>query len=109
MIGNTSSGPGVMSTKRVAPFEAWDAPPGPGRFRRRTKCVSAEQFFPDQKPWPTDVSKGDRVPWHVVTTLSGPIRIDPGDWIITHDDGLRFRVAADLFPKMYEPVEAEEK
>lgn len=101
------SGPGVSSNGGVS-LAATDAPPGPVLYRRRTISVLAEQFIPSRKPWPADVTKPDTLPWHTVQTPSGPIRVDPGDWIVTYADGLRIRITADLFPKMYEPAEGKE-
>ncbi len=75
-------------------------------YVRRRQAVDAVQFIPD-KEVPEGVERNATYGWHTFQTLSGPMRIDPGDWIVTTHDGIRFRVAADLFPKMFQAIEGD--
>ncbi len=41
----------------------------------------------------------------IITTLEGPLRAAPGDWIITGLRGEQYPCKPDIFEKTYEPVE----
>lgn len=69
---------------------------------RKTQHVEAEQFFPDQQPWPKGVIEEGG---YFVDTLEGRLRVSPGDWIVTGARGERHPVKPDIFRETYEPVE----
>lgn len=71
------------------------------RYRRRSSVVTAEQFEPENPP--SYVSRSNSGAY-TAQTLSGPFKVNPGDWIITQGD-LRFVIRPELFQQMYEPVE----
>lgn len=50
------------------------------------------QFDPADDRWPTGVTWHDGAAW--VDTLTGPVMLRPGDWVVTDPDGSR-RVVAD--------------
>ena len=40
----------------------------------------------------------------IIQTLEGPLRVAPGDWIITGIRGEQYPCKPDVFEKTYEPV-----
>ena len=77
------------------------------RFRKKPVVINAEQFFPDQKPWPEGVV-ADPAP-HVggswwIATLEGGHVVSAGDWIITGVKGERYPCKPDIFEMTYEAV-----
>ena len=80
--------------------------PEPKRYRRKAENVTAVQFNPDDKPWPSSINQDARTGWHYAEVGVGVRhRIYPGDWLVTFDgkSPCTIRVASDLFPKMFEP------
>lgn len=82
------------------------------RFCRKSIFVEAEQFDPNKKPWPDDVtrigrSEFDPTSWtgFRIQTLEGWMVITPGDWIITRVNGERYPCKPDIFEKTYEEVQ----
>ncbi len=95
------------------------------KFRKKPVIVEAEQFFPDNQPWPEGVlpygspgvpawgldvdaeAQGRdvhvRVLWWI-GTLEGGHRVDPGDWIITGVHGEKYPCKPDIFEQTYEAV-----
>ena len=76
------------------------------RFRKLPIEIEAEQWFPDET-----VSVGyDRhgVEYTVcdrsIQTLEGPMRVSPGDWIITGVRGEKYPCKPDIFALTYEPA-----
>ena len=69
-------------------------------YRRIPHVVEAVQWHPG------DVVEGVIVPVpgdgdpHVLT-LRGPIRVEPGDWIVTGSNGDRYPVPSDVFVESY--------
>lgn len=43
----------------------------------------------------------------MIDTLEGPLRADPGDWIITGIRGEQYPCKPDVFEKTYDKVEAD--
>jgi hypothetical protein len=41
----------------------------------------------------------------IIETLEGPLRAEPGDWIITGIKGEQYPCKPDIFEKTYDPVE----
>jgi len=41
----------------------------------------------------------------IIETSEGPLRADPGDWIITSINGEQYPCKPDIFEKTYEPVD----
>ncbi|MHC4643921.1 MAG: hypothetical protein ACYTBJ_00365 [Planctomycetota bacterium] len=76
------------------------------KFRKKPIVVEAEQFWPNEKPWPEGVVEV----WHCgqsfcTPTLGGRMQVLPGDWIITGIKGGRYLCKPDIFELTYEPVE----
>jgi hypothetical protein len=91
------------------------------KFRKKPVVVSAEQFFPDKKPWPAGVEEEMGAPCpctdpqcdaggptgrHIVRTLEGNHIASPGDWIITGVKGERHPCKPDIFEATYDAVES---
>ena len=78
----------------------------------QTTEVEAEQFLPDKDIIPKGVmSDGPRSPridprasWGIKTE-DGFVYLLPGDYVITAAGGMQYRVSAELFEKMYKPLE----
>ena len=87
------------------------------KFRKKPVVIEAEQFFPNQSPWPDGVLEEvrpadyesqrrgfDTVTRYVVKTLEGEHIASPGDWIITGVKGERYPCKPDIFAATYEAV-----
>ena len=82
------------------------------RFKTRTIFIQAEQFRPENKPWPEGVKVRDTDFWgsphenfYYLDTPLDSMAIDPGDWIVKHGNGdLGFREPG-IFQRTYEPVD----
>jgi len=72
------------------------------KVRKRPVVVEAEQFFPDQKPWPEGVARC-REGWHI-KTLEGRGLVSPGDWIITGVQGEKYHCKPNIFDATYDEV-----
>ncbi|HXF15338.1 MAG TPA: hypothetical protein VN517_19470 [Terriglobales bacterium] len=70
-------------------------------FRKKAIVVAAEQFFSDSKPLPDGMYFEDGEYW--VMTIEGPLRVSPGDWIITGVNGEKYPCKPDIFKQTYEP------
>lgn len=82
-------------------------------YRKRV-LVGAEQFWPDDKPWPDGVTEfgyqwGVRdedchrlysVRSEVGSVLGGNLK--PGDWVVTNPNGQRYAVPDAVFRATYE-------
>ncbi len=83
------------------------------KFRRKPVVVDAEQFHPDQKPWPVGVmertssGRSDFTPKERTFGFNGVnygAKIRPGDWVVTNQTGERYIVLQDHFFDVFEPV-----
>jgi len=88
--------------KKPVTIEAfqWGATPRPRWFYNA--CMDGGRVdFP-----PASV---DGIPSHVVVvTLSGPVKVDRGDWILQGVEGELYPCKDNIFQKTYEPVEVPE-
>lgn len=88
------------------------------KFRRKPTIVEAEQWFPGKEvegvrripAHRADLTKTrgifiDRPERHVVDTLSGPVDVAFGDWIITGVMGEKYPCRQDIFELTYERIE----
>jgi len=77
------------------------------KYRKKPVVIEAEQFFPNEKPWPVGVIdvKNEVVEsgW-MIETLEGYHVVSPGDWIITGVKGERYPCKPDIFNETYEPA-----
>ena len=77
------------------------------RYRKKPVVIDAEQFFPDEEPWPVGVvSLNNEViegGWGI-ETLEGFHIVSPRDWIITGVKGERYACKPDIFEATYEAV-----
>ena len=79
------------------------------QFRKKPVVITAEQWFPGKTVEGvneyTDVHGpvGERGRFYV-DTLEGPLRVSPGDWIITGVKGEKYPCKPDIFAATYEPV-----
>ena len=79
------------------------------KFRRKPPIVEAEQFFPDEKPWPKGVEENTHsisklhLGW-ILQTPEGGYTISPGDWVITDAEGELHYCKRDVFEATYEPI-----
>lgn len=83
------------------------------KFRKKPVVIEAAQWFKNgDHPAVTLFSHSDGYqPGHwfpVVMTLEGPMRVSPGDWIITGVKGERYPCKPDIFEMTYEPVPPRE-
>ncbi len=84
------------------------------KFRKKPVVIEAEQFFPDQKPWPAGVypywpapaqPKHEGPREYRVDTLEGFHIASPGDWIITGVKDEKYPCKPDIFAATYEAVD----
>lgn len=81
------------------------------KFRKKPIVIEAEQWLGPEskidgvKSDGVHVSGGSRDPVHYVETLEGPLKVSPGDWIITGVAGERYPCKDLIFHATYEPVE----
>ena len=81
------------------------------KYRRKPVDVEAEQFHPNNKPWPKGVRE-IKPSWKAKPDASvrysfigtGACAIRPGDWVVTNQTGERYVVSEESFPKTYEEV-----
>lgn len=77
------------------------------KFRKRPIVIEAEQWYPDR----SIMTGYDRfgVEYTVcdqsIQTLEGPMRVSPGDWIITGIAGEKYPCKPDIFAATYDPVQ----
>lgn len=64
---------------------------GTGQYRRKPVIIEAFQT-------PKEL---------VIITLEGPLRAEPGDWIITGVTGEQYPCKPSIFEKIYEPVDED--
>ena len=76
------------------------------KFRKKPVVVEAEQFSPDQFPWPEGVYRLGQVGSgeYGMLTLEGPYSVTPGDWIITGVKGEKYPCKPDIFQMTYDQV-----
>ena len=77
------------------------------RYRRKSETVRAEQFIPEQLPWPDGMALDSGTGWHYHDDGSGgaKVRIKPGSWIVTNEaTGVRYTINNEIFQVMYEPI-----
>ena len=80
------------------------------RFRKRPIVVEAEQWFPDESidvgydRFGVEYTVCDRS----IQTLEGPMRVSPGDWIITGIKGEKYPCKPDIFALTYFPDDSVE-
>jgi hypothetical protein len=79
------------------------------KYRMRALMVEALQWFPDRPiegvtvPVPGDGEPlGAGQPF--MATPAGPMRVEPGDWIVTGPMGERYRVPSEVFAATFERV-----
>lgn len=75
------------------------------KFIKKRITIDAEQFFPDQLPWPQGVMqvlKPSENDYYYIRTLEGPLNVIPGDWIITGIKGEKYPCKPDIFEMTYE-------
>ena len=80
-------------------------------FKRRDVPIQAEQFFPEERPWPEGVHEqrcryrdpeSEWIVTYLLNTPSGPAVLSSGDWIVTAPDGTREVCRAESFAQLYE-------
>lgn len=77
------------------------------RFRRKPVIVDAVPWGGDPEMTRSGYDKHGveyTVLSRMLYTSQGPIPIDPGDWIITQEDGKKDLCKSDVFKKHYERV-----
>jgi hypothetical protein len=83
------------------------------KYQKKPIIVEAEQFWPDQYPWPDGVMRHKIASptGYGITTLesrNGHYHVvTPGDWIITGVQGERYPCKPDIFEMTYELVRTE--
>jgi len=83
------------------------------RFRKRALVIYAEQWIPAPNASRVHADRlGVRYngsdgygPMGLIKTREGPMRVRPGDWIITGVAGERYPCKPDIFAETYEAVE----
>lgn len=81
------------------------------KFKSKTVEINAEQFFPENLPWPAGVEAGgmegkNNKPTHYVETRAGTAAVVSGDWIVEELDGKgHYPCSNDVFQQKYEPVQ----
>ena len=82
------------------------------KFRKRPVIVEAEQWWPGKRVEGVqevvyDPGNGstESVGYGYISTLEGPLKVSPGDWIITGVKGEKYPCKDEIFRQTYEPVE----
>lgn len=87
------------------------------QYRKKPVVIEAEQFHPQNKPYPdgvetytkekTEEVDGTTNEWYGwrILTLEGIHEVSPGDWIITGVKGEKYACKPDIFDMTYEKVE----
>jgi hypothetical protein len=83
------------------------------KYRKKPVVIEAEQFDPEQKPWPSCVNPWPDgygvtprdMSWGYIETLEGRMHVLAGDWIITGVKGEQYPCKPDIFRLTYEAVE----
>lgn len=78
------------------------------KFRKKPIVIEAEQFFPDQQPWPVGVDgyRAEGEPHWRVQTVHGYVEIQPGCWIIPEQEpGKAYPITPEELERTYEVVE----
>ena len=80
------------------------------KYRKKPLTVEAEQFWPDERPWPAGVEASDdtdirSTTGYLIGTLEGRHEVTPGDFIITGVAGERYPCKPRIFEATYEPVD----
>jgi len=76
------------------------------KFVKKPVVIEAERWFPDENliigydRFGVEYTVMDRC----IQTLEGPMKVSPGDWIITGVKGERYPCKPDIFDMTYEPV-----
>jgi hypothetical protein len=76
------------------------------QFRKRPIVIDAQQWFPDNSILSGYDALGVEytVCDYSIQTLEGPMRVTPGDWIITGVKGEKYPCKPDIFTLTYEPI-----
>ncbi len=76
------------------------------KYRKKPIVVEAEQFFPNNHPYPKGVMKRvDISDEYFMDTLEGPYVVTSGDYIITGVKGEKYPCKPDIFEMTYDLVE----
>jgi hypothetical protein len=82
------------------------------KFRKKPVVIEAEQWFPGKHVEGVtelvhDPGDGSTVSngYGDIETLEGPLRVSPGDWIITGVKGEKYPCKPDIFEATYESAE----
>lgn len=80
----------------------------PSMYKLKSDPVEAEQFIPEQLPWPAGVERGgyegrNNLPTHYVETAYGPLAIVSGDYVLT-SRGQKSVISQKHFSDLYEPA-----
>lgn len=80
------------------------------KYRKRPVVIEAEQYHglglgnPGVPPRGVCRCSVDKIDGPHVHTLEGPLKVSPGDWIITGVKGERYPCKPDVFEATYERV-----
>ena len=74
------------------------------KFRKKPIVIEAEQWFPGVHIEGLEIGGyfGDSDVY--IETLEGPMKVSPGDWIITGIKGEKYPCKSDVFEATYEEV-----
>lgn len=85
------------------------------KYRKKPIEITAQQFWPQQTPWPDGVVEkrlpkkhfwqADPEPIYGIETLEGFMEAKPGDFIITGVTGEKYPCKADIFAATYEQAD----
>lgn len=76
------------------------------KFRKKPVVIEAEQFWPNNEPWPDGVCRNVvSSTGFAIHTLEGSHEVTPGDFIITGIKGEKYACKPDIFAATYDPIE----
>ena len=75
------------------------------KFRKKPIVIEAQQWFPEVYIEGLELGGYFNDSNVYIETLEGPMRVSPGDWIITGIKGEKYPCKPDIFEATYEPVE----
>lgn len=81
------------------------------KYRRKPTVLEAEQWFPGRQVVGVIAPDADSTTQFepFVETLEGPLKVSPGDWIITGIKGEKYPCKPDIFASIYEPEDKDDE
>lgn len=83
-------------------------------YRRKPTIVKAEQFDPNRKPWPREITSWENEParprdmsWGYMMVKGSRVHVQAGDWVVRWDNRV-WLVERNAFNALYEVLPGSE-